>query len=513
MSIMMVPLTEVDNSISRPVIYEIARQVMERTNIPPDIRINFKDQAESVFQPGSEQGAANYVAPALAGDSQLYIDAIETPMLEMITTEDVAKDNTHPPLFTDDKLGIVVLPIKKQMDVVITFRLKSNSRTFAERWKNDIWARIANQRDLDMHTVKYRYPFPEQYIHLLRYFHGLREAVAGYNEDFDTYFANHADQSLTSVSNLSGSIATIQKPETQTRILGWFDFQGEPEKANKDAESSTWTTEFSYRFKYEKTTHAVIRFPVAIHNQMVDSRLFGRMQKLLEEKMLGYSKITEAGHFFETGTNLDRLMVRKPRQMRIPAHDTIAYTQYVPHTHTLCSVLVALDPESDILFNLEDMEDFGFNGDVLDYIRAEGYKWMTKPYACMLNVSLYRDHYLTDPKNLIIDEKLNVRAVAGTDIRKCNRVRIAFYDNITHVMPEALVRLNNHRAALRSIIKAGNTRPADIYRHKPRVDLTWLLDDLELRPDVNLEAFYDMNRTLDYTNVQLSHTRAHRMNK
>ncbi len=46
MSIMMVPLTEVDNSISRPVIYEIARQVMERTNIPPDIRINFKDQAE-----------------------------------------------------------------------------------------------------------------------------------------------------------------------------------------------------------------------------------------------------------------------------------------------------------------------------------------------------------------------------------------------------------------------------------------------------------------------------------
>lgn len=513
MSIMMVPLTEVDNSISRPVIYEIARQIMERTNIPPDIRINFKDQAESVFQPGSETNAAPYTAPALAGDSQLYIDAIETPMLEMITTEDVAKDNTHPPLFNDDALGIVVMPIKKQMDVVITFRFKSNSRTFADRWKNDIWARIANQRDLDMHTVKYRYPFPEQYVQLLKYFHALREKVAGYNEDFDTYFNNHCDQTLTSVSNLSGSIATIQKPETQTRILGWFDFQGEPEKANKDAESSTWTTEFSYRFKYEKTTHAVLRFPVAIHNQMVDSRLFGRMQKLLEEKKLSYSKITEAALFFETAQGLDRLMVRKPKQMRIPAHDTIAYTQYVPHTHTLCSVLVELDPKSDILFNLEDMEHFGFNSDVLDYIRAEGYKWMTKPYACMLNASLYRDHYLTAPTNLIIDEKLNVRALGGTDIRKVNRVRIGFSDNICQVQPEALVRLNNHRAAFKSLVKAGNTRPTDIYRLKPRVDLTWLLDDLELRPDINTEVFYDMNRVLDRTTVQLTHTAAHRLNK
>ena len=510
---MMVPLSEVDNSISRPVIFEIARQVMERTNIPLDTRINFKDQAGSVFQPGSETNAPNYVAPEISGNSQLEISAVETPMLEMITTEDTARDNTNPPLFYDDALGIVVTPIKKQMDVVLTFRYRSNSRTFADRWKNDIWARIANQRDLDMHTVKYRYPFPEQYIHLLKYFHGLREKVAGYNEDFDTYFNNHMDQTLTSVSNLKGSIALIEKPETQTRILGWFDFQGEPEKAEKENEMSTWISEFSYRFKYEKTTHAVMRFPVAIHNQMVDERLFGRMQKLLEEKKLSYSKYGETAHFFETAAGLDRMMTRRPKQIRIPAHDTIAYTQYVPHTWTLASILVALDPSSDILFNLQDMEHFGFSSEVLDYIRAEGYQWMTKPYGCMLNVSLYRDHYLTSPTNLVVDEKLNVRAVDGTDIRRVNRVRIGFYDNIAHVMPEALVRLNNHRDALRTLVKAGNTRPADIYRLKPRVDLTWLLDDLEVRPSIATEEFYDMNRVLDHVTVQLSHTAAHRLNK
>lgn len=510
---MMVPLTEVDNCISRPVIYEIARQVMERTNIPLDTRINFKDQADSVFQPGSETNAPHNVLPFLSGNPRLEINANEAPVLEMIMTEDTAKDNTHPPLFLDDRLGIAIFPIKKQMEVVISFRYTSNSRTFASRWKNDIGARIANQRDLDMHTVNYRYPFPEHYIKLLKYFHGLREAVAGYNEDFNTYFNNHCARELTSVSNLSGSIATIQMPETQTRVLGWFDFQGEPEKADKDSEGSTWTSEFAYRFMYEKTTHAVIRFPVAIHNQMVDSRLFGRLQKMLEEKKLSFSKYGEAAHFFETYTTLARLTKDRGRQIRIPAHDTIAYTQYVPHTFTLASILVELDPKTDILFNLEDMEHFGFNSEVLDYIREEGRHWMVKPYACMLNVSLYRDFNLTAPTNLIIDDKLNVRAVDGTDIRKVNRVRIGFYDNIRHVMPEALVRLNRHREAFRVLVKAGNTKPSDIYRLKPRVDLTWLLDDLMIQPDVNTETFYDMNRTLDFTNVQMSHTLAHRANR
>lgn len=510
MSMIKIPLSEVDNSISRPVVIEITRQIMERTSIPLTTRMNFKDQSESVFQPGSEVTAETNASPVLAGESQIYIDALETPMIELITDEDTAKDNTHPALFNDERLGIVILPIKKKMNVVITFRFTSNSKTFAKRWKDDIWANIANQRDLDMHSVSYRYPFPEKFITLLKYFHALREKVAGYNEDFDTYFDNHADSSLTSVSNLSGSIATLQKPETQGRILGWFDFQGEPEKANKDSESSTWTSEFSYRFMYEKTTHCVMRFPIAVHNQMVDTRLFGTMQKLLEEKKLQYSKITETNHFFETGAMLDRYMKRKPGQLRIPEHDTIAYTQYVPHTHTLASILVELDPNSDILFNLKDMANFGFNSDIIEYIKEEGYKWITKPYACMLNVSLYRNENLTSPNNLVVDNQLNVRAVSGTDIRKVNRVRIGFVDSIEQVMPEALVRLNNYREAFKSLVKAGNTKPVSIYRLKPRIDLSWLLNDLMIKPDVNLELLYDQNRVLDFTNVQLSHVKTHK---
>ena len=512
MSFMKVPIAEDEASISRPVIMEVARQVMLKTNIPLDTRIVYRGQAESVFQPGSDISSKNSEVntPQLSGDSQLYIEVVETPMLELITTEDTMRDNTNPCLFNDDKLGILVQPMKKQMEVIITFRFRSNSKTFATRWRNNIWNNVANQRDLDLHTVSYSYPFPPEFIPIIRYFHTLRENVAGYGNTFEEYFNDHMDQTLTRVSNLSGKNALAYKPETQTRILGLFDFQGEPEKAEKEGEGSTWTTEFAYKFYYEKPTHAFMRYPVAIHNQAVDKRLFGSMQKMLWEKELQYSKYTKTSRFFESDAKLDRMMKRHPKELRIPAHDTIAYTEYVPHTRTLFSALIELDTKTDILFNLRDLGDFGFNPLIMQYIEDIGYLWVTKPFECMLNISLYRNEHLTNPKNLVVDKDLNVRAVDGTDIRKVNRVRIGYYDNIKHISIEALKRWNNHKEALALIVGAGDTKATDIYRYKPRVNLTWLVNNNVIGENKNTENFFDMNSVMLRATVELSHIRAHR---
>ena len=50
MSFMKVPIAEDEASISRPVIMEVARQVMLKTNIPLVTRIVYRGQAESVFR-------------------------------------------------------------------------------------------------------------------------------------------------------------------------------------------------------------------------------------------------------------------------------------------------------------------------------------------------------------------------------------------------------------------------------------------------------------------------------
>lgn len=512
MSFIKKPLIESEASITRPIILAVVRQIMQRTGIPEDTHINFKGEAESVWQVGSEIGHSNpNTNPKLAGDSQLYIEAVESPVIEQIAEQDNVRDNGHPSLFNDDKLGIVVNPIKKYMAVVLTFRLRSNSKTFAQRWKDNIWANVANQRDLDWHTASYSYPFPPEFTKILKYFHTLRENVAGYGDTFEDYFNTHRDNNLTTVSNQSGSTALWYKPETQTRMLGWFDFQGEPEKANKEGESSTWTTEFSYIFRYEKTTHAVMRFPVMVHNQLVDKRLFGKMQSLLGEKQLQYSKVTATNRFFESDQLLSMYMKRKPQPKYIPFHDDIVYDQYVLHTFTLFSCIIDLDPSTNILFNLKDLGHYGIDDDVMAYLQDIGYKHITKPYDSMLNLSLYRNEYLTDPLNLTILPNMDVVANNGTDIRKINRVRLSYYNNVIHSTIDGLKTFQNHPEALRKLVAIGDTKPNDIYRLRPRIDLTWLLPHLPILPNKPDEIFHAMNQTMDFSTVLLSHIRAHRM--
>lgn len=513
MSLMTIPLAEVDASVSRPVIFDIARQVMFKTNIPLTTKIIFKDKSDSVFQPGSEIGSDG-VQAELQSDEKLYIEIQEQPLVELSTDQDLKRDNTNIPLFDDDKLGIVVLPIRKTVEVSITFRYKSNSKTYSERWKNNIWTKIASQHDLDVHTVSYSYPFPPEFFDLIKYFHMLRERVAGYGDTFEEYFNNHCDQELTQVSNLNGKNSLIYKPETLTRVIGWFDFQGEPEKAEKESEGNSWISEFAYKFRYEKPTDAVMHFPVAIHNQLVDKRLFGKLQKMLDEKRLKYTKVGAANRAFESDAILANITKRYPSVKTIPTHDDISYYERIPHTRTLFTAIIEIEEpvvingvSKHFLLNLKELGDYKIDDSVMHYIEEEGYKWMPKPYACMLNISLYRNDHLTDPKNLQIDKDLNVYAVSGVDIRKINRVRISYYTDIEKVMPEALQRLNNYKEAFIKLVKAGDTKATSFYRLKPRVNLTWMQDNTFVGESKEQEIFYDLNRVMDRATVQISHTK------
>jgi hypothetical protein len=235
---------------------------------------------------------------------------------------------------------------------------------------------------------------------------------------------------------------------------------------------------------------------------------------MLDEKRLKYTKVGLANRAFETDFMLSNLTKRYPTPRRLPLHDDINYYEYIPHTKTLFSAIIELEEPivqnnttKYFLLNLKELGDYKIDDDVLEYIQQEGYKWMPKPYACLLNISLYRNDHLTDPKNLVIDSDLNVFAVSGVDIRKINRIRISYYNDIEKVMPEALVRLNNYKQAFIKLVKAGDSKASSFYRLKPRVDLTWMQDATFIGESKEQEIFYDYNRTMDRATVQLSHHR------
>ena len=72
---------------------------------------------------------------------------------------------------------------------------------------------------------------------------------------------------------IDGSKPTLVISERQLPVLGWF---GEivVSKLGKDDESPTYTVTFDYNVQYQRIIGFVIDYPLMVHNQLLDGRLW-----------------------------------------------------------------------------------------------------------------------------------------------------------------------------------------------------------------------------------------------
>lgn len=495
----MLPNTGIETSVSRPVTLDIADQVMEILQIPKDTRIVFKGDSDSVYQSGSlvkdssnptsTTGNTNHVQ--MAANSQLSIEVTERFMEEYLGTFAVNQPE-HTPFFHDDKLGITAKIVYIPTEVSINFKYKSRSKSLTDKIRHDTWARVNNLRDVNLHTVTYTVPVSDAFINVIRYLHALRENVAGYGESFNDYFLSYASPALTQISRLNGKNPNYSLQETATRILGLFDFTGAMEKAEKDSEGSTYTLDFSYKFTYEKPSNQVLKFPVAIHNQLVDRRLVDHdSPNITEKKKTFYSSSIKHMRQWEIDNVLDQL-VDTVSYITIPSYDDIIYDNHVSGTRTLFSAICAVDDATPkLLLNLNDLGSFHFNEDILNFIKEEEWKYIYKPYQSFLHISHYRNSFLTRHDSVTVDRDLNFQSSSNLDKRVINRVRLSIAKNILDVDHRVIQRLLKYPKILRTLVLATETNRVHLERLRPRVDITHLFTDL---PNIGApRSLYDTN--------------------
>ena len=502
---MMLPNAGIEAAVSRPVTLDIADQVMEILQIPKDTRIVFKGDSDSVYQSGSLiSDATNPVSTAgnvehvqMAGNSQLSIEVTERFLEEALGTIAVNQPE-HTPFFHDDKLGITAKLVYIPTEVTINFKYKARSKSLASKIRHDTWARVSNMRDVNVHTVTYTVPVSSAFMSVIRYLHALRENVDGYGEKFEPYFLSYASPALTQISRLEGSNPHYSLQETATRILGMFDFTGTMEKAEKDSEGSTYTVDFAYKFTYEKPSNQVLKFPVAIHNQLVDRRLVDHDSvDLSKKRKTFYSSSIKHMREWEIDNILDQL-VEHDSYVRIPNYDDIIYDNHVSGTRTLFSAICSVDEKTPkLLLNLNDLGNYLFNEEVLQFIKDEEWKYIFKPYQSFLHISYYRNSFLAHHETAYVDESLNFVTVENLNKRVINRVRLSIAKNILDVDHRAIQRMVKYPEILKRLVLATETNRVHLERLRPRIDITHLFKDM---PNIGSpRSLYDTNRVQSNT--------------
>ena len=469
-------IPDIETSITRPVILEIARQLSTITGMPLDARTLYPGDVEESYQYGSTMEAIadgdDRDRTSLPFRNQLLISVTEETFQEsMVLTQARRAENI--PFFIDRKLGVLIRPVLAPTEVTIEVAYRSASKAKAQQWRNAMEAKLMTYGDMNLHTVTFSYMVPLGVVDTLMEIHYLRENVAGYGDDFSKYLADHSSSKLTVVANQAGNKRALTMAETMTRIIGLYDFTVTPDKGSNESDGATWTTTFTYKFHYDKPIQCNMVYPVAVHNQMLDDRyqVFDTNASI-DNTRKQFSLSGQANYYFEAQEAVDRSN-SIIKSFRVPANDEFEPDNVVSSTGTLASVLCGVEANSDVILDLKTIDEFEFHQSIVEYLQGSGdWEYLNVPYRCPYHISLYKNGQLMDPSSITVTRDLVIKSKTPLDLRDYHQIRIGLVTDIDSINIQTLRNLRDYPDALVKTLLAMRVTMGDLNLLSPRIDLT-----------------------------------------
>lgn len=446
-------IPESQDSILRPVSFDVIRQVFDILSLPKDTSILFPGASEEAAMPGS---TLNHMGePTKFNNSERVRVEVNEEIEDhtILTTAVYQRENR--PIFLDKDLGVAMYPVYAQTTLVFQLTYRAPNRVTAKRFRDECLLRHAAWRAENVHELTYHYPVPYEYIHLLQEIHTLREATAGYGEDFSKWVEDHFTNRVTNLTTLIGTQPQLSISEHQIRPLGWFDFNALPQPEQKEAENGTFVVNFEYRVVFDKVIGVAMEYPLVVHNALIDEKWYSSPRASGNftdpERRNGVNTIgRRALDYFAQLNQCQRLC--KIDGIRIPEFDDWEPKQVRPNTNTLALVMTAVDEEDpQAVINLAEIPDYAIEENVLAFLKQE-HQWISRYGGNPFYVSLYRNDEPLDDSWLTVDENLNVRTTQPLNPRDRYHLRLALVNDLLSLSSEVLERFRLHGKACVAIL-------------------------------------------------------------
>lgn len=453
-----IAIPDVEEAVSRPVIYDILRQVFEITGLSEDTKILFAGKRGTLQTPGTsidEISKQSNKDARFQTDKYTYVEVTENYDIGSLQ-ETSTHDFNHTPIYIDHELRASIRPIFINSEVLVQIRYQSTSETEVRQWMSSQFVRASRGRDVNLHVVDYRYTLPEVFNEFLKTIWELREGVAPYGDSYEDYLSKSCTGALTRIGTREGVSKAFAVAHRQTRILGNFDFQGVPDKPEWDKDTATWTISFSYKFSYQKPELLHFHYPISVHNQFLPSKWIIFHED--EWKTVGYekrhSRYLQSLQTYDTHDTVNR--GRQERNMlRIPDFDDVILDKGPPAFAPAFTAMCFLEEDQQNLMSLLDLDDYTIDPDLLEYFRAEA-PYMTKLHHSFIFVSLYNQSKRVSEDILEVTEGLLVRSKIKLNRRLSFRVKLAVCIDPRFILQSAYDRLSQYPTAFVKIISAMN---------------------------------------------------------
>ena len=421
----LLPITGTKETIARPVVAEVVRELITWTGLPANIKFQLPGDKEVMHQPGSSidpQNAYGYYDET----TRLFVTYDEQYDEEFINTMAVFRPD-YPHFYYDGSTRTFMRAAYSRTTIRISVRYQATDKGAAEKWRDEIRTRIAHERHDRCHNITYSYLIPEEFFVILKEIHRMRENKAPYSQDYETYFKEHVTKRATILTDQGGKNKEWAIRESQAGVNGYFDFDFAPEKGSRAQDGTSWNIQFDYVIRIDKPIAAVMMYELVVHNQELSAKYRDvKPPEKLENYELSYSMTGKLYSWWSQMSN--------PTPVSTPGYGFPLYDQFVPgftppHTLRLLTLLVTVDEtDNKTLINLNELDPFQLSQSITDYVSRNREESAVYGQG-LVHVSVYEFEDPLDSELIEIDADLNVKLKDASDLRKIYHVRIAVYTN------------------------------------------------------------------------------------
>ena len=459
---LIIPIADLDQSVTRPIMTQVVDQLKRESQLPADVLVWYPGADGATLQPTSVIAPdPNFVSQEgsqqvnrIGANAQVTIEVTEDFDLDFVLSSPTfIPENLF--IFKDPALGIFLKPAYVRTDVTIQVHFRAQSATQAAQWRSLMRQRIGMNADVRLYDLMYSFYVAPTYLTILQELFRLRNNVAGYGDTFDEYLRAHLVPKATQISDMAGTASNLRWtiPETQIRVPGYWDFDGFPEQGTRDEKGGTWTATMAFKFKYDRPTTQVMFYPLMVHNQLLAKKFRPDMRSWENRHSNpGWSLTANALRPFEG--NLSQVPNKATEGYRIPWFDEFIPAMTIPQTKNVITSLLSIDVTNpNALFSLKDMGDFTLDPDIEAFMVGEA-PYMTKVGQSVFALTLYQGVNMMTDSVLSVDSDLNVTSTITLDLRQVYHVRLAIHYDLLAIFPAAQKRMQQHCAAANKIITA-----------------------------------------------------------
>lgn len=492
------PVPELEESIVRPVLFQVLGALNETLNFDPKTKILFKGEGLQIPNRNQTTSGRGSYLPELGQGNKLEVELEETYMEDAILSQ--AVDNRSlKPLLKDKKGGWVVRDIHAQAECRLSLVYRTSDRTEADKFRSHVYTRLSRGFTQTITNCNIEFPINESLLAtLMEIWKNRVELTSSLYPDkpkqpFLEYLEECKKHNFNIKTTLTGKHKTLVFRRTIGNVAITLDTK-EIAKPTEPDQQGVYRVSLSVYYHYDKPINYFIKYPIFTYNKILNPKYFdvnldrNKVDKIPTEHSSCFLSMWDS---YLNGRNTS---LRGYPGVYIPGcDDWVGEITTDPSSVMVIQWLLAVDlNDPHLIYDLKTLANDGLevNPKLLNYFSKFRTEFFT-PTKLPLYFAFFGGIHELTGTDFYIDENLCIRSIKGLDPEVIYHLQFKMQLNLDLLPDDVIEEMANEDSLIIDVCRAIDSKTVEDHAPEIKPDgSVWVGDVNSIIADLPTLPYY-----------------------